>query len=106
MVATWQISTLFLHLRFLLVHHGRHAGVEPHIHALRFRQVDPFIGQIEFQPRRPCEKQDWDQAAAGNAALACSTIAWNAAGSWMARSDSTLRSTNSPAFARPSINRL
>src|SRR5207244_9476890 len=51
-----------------------------------------------------------DQAAlastAGSAALAFSTIAANAAGSWIARSDSTLRSTVTPDLARPSINRL
>ncbi len=35
-------------------------------------------------------------AVAGTAALAFSTIAANAAGSWMARSDSTLRSTVTP----------
>ena len=44
--------------------------------------------------------------AASVAAFAFSTIAWNAAGSLIARSDSTLRSTVIPAFPRPSINRL
>ena len=43
---------------------------------------------------------------AGSAALAFSTIAWNAAGSRMARSDSTLRSTISPALASPAMKRL
>src|SRR6266511_3766367 len=43
---------------------------------------------------------------AGSAALAFSTIAWNAAGSRMARSESTLRSTRSPALPSPSMNRL
>ncbi len=43
---------------------------------------------------------------AASAALAFSAIAWNATGSWMARSDSTLRSTVMPDFDRPSINRL
>ena len=46
------------------------------------------------------------QAAFGSAPFACSTIAANAAGSEMARSDSTLRSTSIPAVARPEINRL
>jgi len=45
-------------------------------------------------------------AAAGNAAFAFSTIAWNAAGSVIARSDSTLRSTMTPDLFSPSINRL
>src|SRR5215813_13219633 len=40
------------------------------------------------------------------AALAFSTIAAKAAGSRIARSDSTLRSTNSPALPRPPMNRL
>src|SRR3954447_7853871 len=43
---------------------------------------------------------------AASAALAFSAIAWNAAGSWMARSDSTLRSTVIPDFERPLINTL
>ena len=42
----------------------------------------------------------------GSVWLAFSAIAWNAAGSWIARSDSTLRSTTTPDLARPSINRL
>jgi hypothetical protein len=45
-------------------------------------------------------------AYAASAALAFSAINWNAAGSWIARSDSTLRSTVMPDFASPSINRL
>ena len=45
-------------------------------------------------------------AHAASAALAFSAIAWNDAGSWIARSDSTLRSTVMPDLARPSINRL
>ena len=45
-------------------------------------------------------------AYAASAALAFSAIAWNDAGSWIARSDSTLRSTVMPDLARPSINRL
>ena len=43
---------------------------------------------------------------AASAALAFSAIAWNAAGSLTARSDSTLRSTVIPDLAMPSINRL
>ncbi|MGX1167611.1 hypothetical protein AB7M16_003877 [Bradyrhizobium sp. USDA 372] len=45
-------------------------------------------------------------AYAASAALAFSAIAWNAAGSRIARSDSTLRSTVMPDLAKPSINRL
>ena len=45
-------------------------------------------------------------AYAASAALAFSAIAWNAAGSWIARSDSTLRSTVMPDLARPLINTL
>ena len=43
---------------------------------------------------------------AASAALAFSAIAWNAAGSVMARSDSTLRSTVMPDFDRPLIKTL
>jgi hypothetical protein len=43
---------------------------------------------------------------AASAALAFSAIAWNAAGSLMARSDSTLRSTVMPDFERPLIKTL
>ena len=46
------------------------------------------------------------RAYAASAALAFSAIAWNAAGSVMARSDSTLRSTVMPDFDRPLINTL
>ena len=46
------------------------------------------------------------RAYAASAALAFSAIAWNAAGSVIARSDSTLRSTVMPDLERPSINRL
>ena len=45
-------------------------------------------------------------AYAASAALAFSAIAWNAAGSWIARSDSTLRSTVMPDLARPLMNTL
>jgi hypothetical protein len=47
-----------------------------------------------------------EAAYAASAALAFSAIAWNAAGSWIARSDSTLRSTVMPDLARPLINTL
>ena len=43
---------------------------------------------------------------AASAALAFSAIAWNAAGSAMARSDSTLRSTVMPDLARPLMKTL
>ena len=43
---------------------------------------------------------------AASADLAFSAIAWNAAGSWIARSDKTLRSTVMPDLERPSMNRL
>ena len=43
---------------------------------------------------------------AASAALAFSAIAWNAAGSLMARSDSTLRSTVMPDLDRPLMKTL
>ena len=69
----------------------------------RIRPGTPELSLRSRRPRKGCKSY---QAAAGRAALAFSTIAWNAAGSWMARSDSTLRSTTTPALPRPSINRL
>ncbi len=69
-----------------------------------------------------CEKEDVDgrdkpghdglesiaevTAYAASAALAFSAIAWNAVGSVMARSDSTLRSTMTPDLARPLMKTL
>jgi hypothetical protein len=52
------------------------------------------------------QKSERGNAYAASAALAFSAIAWNAAGSWMARSDSTLRSTVMPDFDRPLIKTL
>ena len=59
---------------------------------------------FQLQRRRTFGADLDDQA--GSAALAFSTIAWNVAGSRMARSDNTLRSTTTPAFASPSMKRL
>ena len=55
---------------------------------------------------RKRERGEPAHAAFGSEPLACSTIAANAAGSVMARSDSTLRSTSMPAVVRPEIKRL
>ena len=52
------------------------------------------------------EEAEGAMAYAASAALAFSAIAWNAAGSVMARSDSTLRSTVMPDFERPLIKTL
>jgi len=70
---------------------------------LQLRQV----GHGNFVRLSPAARSmpDRDQAA-GNAAFAFSTIALKAAGSAMARSDSTLRSTITPALASPSMKRL
>ena len=46
------------------------------------------------------------EGQAASAAFALSTIASKAAGSWIARSDSTLRSTTTPALSSPEMNRL
>src|ERR1700730_8211678 len=61
--------------------------------------LSPGAESLRFVPLTP-----WSQAA--SAALAFSAIAWNAAGSWMARSDSTLRSTVMPDLDRPLIKTL
>ena len=52
------------------------------------------------------EENRGTMAYAASAALAFSAIAWNAAGSVMARSDSTLRSTVMPDLARPLMKTL
>ncbi len=59
-------------------------------------------GQDDFNPAE--HKRTTAQAA--SAALAFSAIAWNAAGSWIARSDSTLRSTVMPDLERPLMKTL
>src|SRR5438105_8573776 len=51
-----------------------------------------------------CAGRKLATAYAASAALAFSAMAWNAAGSAMARSDSTLRSTMMPDLDRPLIN--
>ena len=59
-----------------------------------------FAGARVLWPASPAINQ------AASAALAFSAIAWNAAGSWIARSESTFRSTVMPDFESPSIKRL
>ena len=59
-------------------------------------------GYDDFNPA----KRKRTTAYAASAALAFSAIAWNAAGSWIARSDSTLRSTVMPDLERPLIKTL
>ena len=64
-------------------------------------------GHVPLQARRELRQAlRREVAQAGNAAFAFSTIAWNAAGSIMASSDSTLRSTATPDRASPSMKRL
>ena len=77
----------------------------PGIHACRVREKEDVDGRDEpghddFKNPEPSGRY------AASAALAFSAIAWNAAGSWMARSDSTLRSTVMPDRARPLIKTL
>src|SRR5258707_11633517 len=60
---------------------------------------EPVMGPLILLPKLPVPQ-------AASAALAFSAIAWNAAGSAMARSDSTLRSTRMPDLARPLMNTL
>ena len=69
------------------------------VHELSDRRRPPSVTRVRrTRPRK--------RTQAASAALAFSAIAWNAAGSLMARSDSTLRSTMMPDLERPSINRL
>ncbi len=62
-------------------------------------------GQTAAQSARPTPPGSGDQAEAGRAPLAFSTIARKASGSAMASSDRTLRSISIPAFDRPSMKR-
>jgi hypothetical protein len=84
-------------------------GLDPRIHPLAKTLMDrPGHQRVYARLRRtmPGDDEPRTYAAAGNEAFAFSTIAWKAAGSVMARSDSTLRSTIRPDLFRPSINRL
>ena len=83
-----------------------HAGVlRRHLgRGARGRICRARIGQGRRQARRGRLIRRGAQAA--KAALALPTMASNAAGSRIARSESTLRSTMTPALARPSMNLL
>src|ERR1700755_2663491 len=59
-----------------------------------------------FAEHRCCGMYAGSRDQAASAALAFSAIAWNAAGSLMAGSESTLRSTVMPDFDRPLMNTL
>src|SRR5262249_26487765 len=82
-------------------------------HALHIAEIDHRLVRRTDRPGRgkkgirpaACIRRPLNPYAA-IAALAFSTIAANAAGSRIARSDSTLRSTSSPALPRPPMNRL
>jgi hypothetical protein len=78
-----------------------------------------IIGLFGARPMRSARRKEGNLAYASSgggpppsechaaiATLAFSTMAAKAAGSWIARSDSTLRSTRRPALASPSMNRL
>src|ERR1700733_54139 len=88
----------------------------PDIHAFQARDKEDVDGRdVECEDAlrtfaRPLRLQNFSEAPmaayAASAALAFSAIAWSAAGSWIARSDSTLRSTVMPDLDRPLINTL
>jgi hypothetical protein len=92
-------------------------GLVPGIHVLRclHREKAWLAGTSGAKTRfallpgyddsNPAERKRTTSYAA-SAALAFSAIAWNAAGSWIARSDSTLRSTVMPDFERPLMKTL
>ncbi len=90
----------------LLARHARACPGHPRLTVLaRRKDVDGRVkpGHDDF---KNCAKHERATAYAASAALAFSAIAWNAAGSWIARSDSTLRSTVMPDLERPLINTL
>src|SRR5215813_1241293 len=81
-------------------------------HALHIAEIDHRVvrrrngtGQAKKGPAPAASILRPLNPHAAIAALAFSTIAAKAAGSRIARSDSTLRSTNSPALPRPPMNR-
>src|SRR6476646_8203192 len=81
-------------------------------HALHIADIDHGFTRPTADGRRgkkgrtlPLRRPSSDGHAA-IAPLAFSTMAAKAAGSWIARSDSTLRSTSRPALPSPSMNRL
>jgi hypothetical protein len=93
-------------------------GLVPGIHVLqRLREgrawmAGTFSAKTRFallpghDDLKTSQKNRGATAYAASAALAFSAIAWNAVGSVMARSDSTLRSTVMPDFDRPLIKTL
>jgi hypothetical protein len=91
-------------------------GFVPGIHVLFAREKSWMAGTASAKTRfallpghngfRQSQNTFVATVYAASAALAFSAIAWNATGSWMARSDSTLRSTMMPDLARPLINTL
>ncbi len=97
----------------LLARHAR--GCPGHPHFTVFAADEAVAGATGTKTRfallpghddfNPAGAQPTTRYAA-SAALAFSAIAWNAAGSWIARSDSTLRSTVMPDLERPLIKTL
>src|SRR4029077_20794983 len=78
-----------------------------HIAGVDHRHIDPRAGKKEISACASagvCPPSSECHAAI--ATLAFSTMAAKAAGSWIARSDRTLRSPRGPALASPSMNRL
>ena len=61
-------------------------------------RVSERAGTLALAPTLSCEREIAAYAALGRWPLACSTIAAKAAGSAMASSDSTLRSTSIPPW--------
>ena len=98
----------------LLARHARACAGHPRLTAFAREDVDGRVISAKTRfalypamtTSNNSRKNRGATAYAASAALAFSAIAWNAAGSWMARSDSTLRSTVMPDLARPLINTL
>ena len=64
-----------------------------------------FGESASLEPRRFQKHSAWCSSVIRAHLGACSTSAANAGGSWMARSDRTLRSISMPALLRPSMKR-
>src|SRR3979411_1044831 len=90
----------------LLARHARACPEHPPLTTFARRKTWIAGAGPAMTTSKPSQKLDGAKPYAASAALAFSAIAWNAAGSLIARSDSTLRSTMMPDFDRPLIKTL
>ena len=90
----------------LLARHARACPGHPRLTTLIRKKTWMAGSKPGHDDFKTCSAAMKRRTYAASAALAFSAIAWNAAGSWMARSDSTLRSTVMPDLDRPLMKTL